>query len=308
MDLTPLYRKVVLSIAANKVVTAAALKVGMKLGAQRFVAGETLDQALSVVKDLNRRGILVTLDHLGEGVFEEKVAREMCQAYVELLEGIKRSGVTSNVSLKPTQMGLAFSRVLTDEILETIARKAKETGNFVRIDMEDTPYTNDTLAIYRNLRRMGYDNVGTVIQSYLYRSEKDVAQLIAEKANLRIVKGAYKEPPAHAFPKKFDVDENYKKIMAMMLDAGCYVAAATHDDRIVDWLKNYAREHGIPKDRFEIQMLYGVRMNWQEQLAREGYKVRCYVPYGRMWYPYFTRRIAERPGNFWFVVKNLIKG
>jgi proline dehydrogenase len=307
MDFNSLYRKVVLTIAANKTVTATALKVGMKLGASRFVAGETLEQALEVIKDLNRRGILVTLDQLGEGVFEEKVAREMCQAYLAMLDGIARTGVTANVSLKPTQMGLAFDRQLTEEILKTIAQRAKERNNFVRIDMEDTPYTDATLEIYRMLREMGYDNVGTVIQSYLYRTEKDIAELMKIDANLRIVKGAYKEPPEHAFPKKFDVDENYKKVVATLLTNGKYTAVATHDERIVEWLKAFAQEHNIPRDRFEIQMLYGVRMSWQEELARQGYKVRCYVPFGRMWYPYFTRRIAERPGNFWFVVKNMLR-
>lgn len=309
MDLNSLYRNFVLTIAANKAVTAMALKVGMKMGAARFVAGETLDQALEVVKDLNRRGILVTLDQLGEGVHEEKVAREMCQGYLDMLDGIARTGVKSNVSLKPTQMGLSFDRKLAEEILLTIVQHAKERGNnFVRVDMEDTPYTDATLEIYRMLRAKGYDNVGTVIQSYLYRTEKDIADLMQLNPRLRIVKGAYKEPPEHAFPKKFDVDENYKKVVATLLQNGHYTAVATHDEKIVDWLKGFAREHNIPRDQFEIQMLYGVRMSWQEELAREGYQVRCYVPFGRMWYPYFTRRIAERPGNFWFVVKNMIKG
>ncbi len=308
MDLTPLYRNFVLTIAANKVVIGAAQRYGMKLGASRFVAGETLEKALEVVKDLNRRGILVTLDQLGEGVFEESVAREMCQGYLTMLEGIARTGVNSNVSLKPTQMGLSFNRNLAEEILFTIAAKAKELGNFVRIDMEDTPYTDATLEIYRNLRNQGYDNVGTVIQSYLYRSEKDIEELGKINANLRIVKGAYKEPPNHAFPKKFDVDENYKKIVKARLLGGFYTGVATHDEAIVNWTKDLAREHGVDRKKFEFQMLFGVRMSWQEELAREGYQVRCYVPYGRMWYPYFSRRIAERPGNFWFVVKNMIKG
>lgn len=308
MDFTPLYRKMILSIAANKAVTATALKVGMKLGASRFVAGETLDQALNVVRDLNRRGILVTLDHLGEGVHEEKIAREMCQSYLDLLDGIAAGGVNANVSLKLTQMGLSFNRALTEEIVHAIVARAAQYQNFVRIDMEDTPYTDATLEIYRSLRQQGFDNVGTVIQSYLYRSEKDVAELINMGANLRIVKGAYKEPPEHAFPRKFDVDENYKRLVALMLESGRYVGVATHDEKIVDWLKQFVAEKGIDRSRFEIQMLFGVRQSWQEQLAREGYKVRCYVPYGRMWYPYFTRRIAERPGNFWFVLKNLIKG
>lgn len=308
MDLTPLYRKIVLSVAANRAVSAAAQRVGMKLGASRFVAGETLDQALDVVRDLNRRGILATMDQLGEGVHEERVAREMCQAYLDLLDGIARTGVNANVSLKLTQMGLSFNRQLTDEILHTIVKKAAEHGNFVRIDMEDTPYTDATLEIYRNLRQMGYDNVGTVIQSYLYRTKQDVQDLIKMNANLRIVKGAYKEPPNLAFPKKVDVDENYKQVVATLMENGLYTAAATHDETIIDWLKRFAHEKQIDKSRFEIQMLYGVRTSLQEELARQGYKVRCYVPFGRMWYPYFTRRIAERPGNFWFIVKNLIKG
>lgn len=308
MDLTPLYRKVVLAIAANRAVTAAAQRVGMKLGAAKFVAGETLDQALEAVRDLNRRGILATMDQLGEGVHEEHVARGMCQAYFDLLDGIARTGVNANVSLKLTQMGLSFSRPLTDEIILSIVRKAKETNNFVRIDMEDTPYTDATIEIYRNLRQMGFDNVGIVIQSYLYRTEKDITELMKLGANVRMVKGAYSEPPHLAFPKKADSDESFKKSMATLLENGHYAAAATHDEKIIDWLKGFARDRGIDKSRFEIQMLYGVRTNLQEELAREGYKVRCYVPFGRMWYPYFTRRIAERPGNAWFLIKNLLKG
>lgn len=308
MDLTPIYRKFVLSIAANKAVTKLALKFGMKLGAARFVAGESLAQALEVVRDLNRRGILVTLDYLGEGVFDEQVAREMCAAYLALLEGIQQSGVNSNASLKLTQMGLSFDRKLTDEIIHTIVGKAAETNNFIRIDMEDTPYTDATLEIYYELRRQGFDNVGTVIQAYLYRSEKDIAALKDVNVNLRIVKGVYKEPPEHAFPQKADVDENYKKLVANLLLAGKYTAIASHDEQIINWAKHFTAEHGIDRSQFEFQMLFGVRMNWQEQLAREGYKVRCYVPYGQMWYPYFTRRIAERPGNLWFVVKNMLRG
>lgn len=280
----------------------------MKLGASRYVAGETLERALESVRDLNQRGIIATLDHLGEGVHEESVARQMGQAYLELLDGIAASGVNSNVSLKPTQMGLSFNRKLTDEIILSIVQRAKEhNNNFVRIDMEDTPYTDATLEIYNNLRKMGYDNVGTVIQSYLYRSDKDVAELDKVNANLRIVKGAYKEPAELAYPKMVDVDESFKRIVANRLRGGYYTAVATHDERIVEWTKELAAKENIPRSIFEFQMLFGVRMSWQEQLAREGYKTRCYVPYGRMWYPYFTRRIAERPGNLWFVLKNMVK-
>ncbi len=308
MDFNLLYRQMVLSIAANRVVTRAALKFGMRLGASRFVAGTTLEQALDVVRDLNRRRILVTLDQLGEGVYEEPVARQMCRAYLEMLEGIARTGVNASVSLKPTQMGLSFDRKLAEENITAIVKKAAELGNFVRIDMEDTPYTDATLEIYRNLREAGYDNVGTVLQSYLHRTEQDVEALKPLRPNLRIVKGAYKEPPHLAFPEKKDVDENYKRVVASLLKAGCYTAIATHDERLVEWTKEFVRREGIPDSLFEFQMLYGVRMSWQEQLAREGYKVRCYVPFGEMWYPYFTRRIAERPGNLWFVIRNMIKG
>lgn len=307
MDFTPLYRKFVLSAAGNPAVSKAAQKVGMKLGASRFVAGETLERSLAVVRDLNHRGIMVTLDHLGEGVFEEVVARQMCQAYLDLLDGIAASGVNSNVSLKLTQMGLSFDRKLTDEIILAIVQRAKERNNFVRIDMEDTPYTDATLEIYNSLRSMGYENVGTVIQSYLYRSDKDIEALNKVNANLRIVKGAYREPPEHAYPKKLDVDESYKRIVASRIRAGYYTAVATHDERIVDYVKELVARENLSRDIFEFQMLFGVRMSWQEQLAREGYKVRCYVPYGKMWYPYFTRRIAESPRNLVFVLRNLFR-
>jgi len=308
MDLTPLYRKFVLTVAANQTVTAGAQRFGMKLGASRFVAGESLEKALEVVRDLNRRGVMVTLDQLGEGVHEERVAREMCAAYLDLLDGVARTGVNANCSLKLTQMGLSFDRDLAEEIVGTIAARAAATGNFVRIDMEDTPYTDATLEIYRNLRKQGFDNVGTVIQSYLFRSAHDLEALDRISANLRIVKGAYKEPPHLAFPRKSDVDESFRSIVRSRLMGGFYTAIATHDESIVNWTKELARRARIDQSRFEFQMLFGVRMHWQEDLAREGYRVRTYVPFGKMWYPYFSRRIAERPGNFWFVIKNLLKG
>lgn len=308
MDLTPVYRKFILTLASNRTVTAAATRYGMKLGAARFVAGETLAQALDVVKRLNNRGIMATLDFLGEGVYEEHVARGMCDAYLDLLDGIAESGVHSNVSLKLTQMGLSFDRSLTEENIGRIVRKASEHGNFVRIDMEDTSYTDATLEIYRKCRSEGFDNLGTVIQAYLYRTEKDIAELGKINANLRLVKGAYKEPPNLAFPRKADVDENFRKIIRARLTGGFYTGVATHDDEIVNWTKELVREQKIDQKNFEFQMLFGVRMAWQEELAREGYQVRCYVPYGRMWFPYFSRRIAERPGNFWFIMKNMLKG
>jgi len=307
MDLNALYRKFVLTIAANKAVTNAAQKYGMRLGASRFVAGETLDEALRKVKDLNDRGIMVTLDQLGEGVFEESMARDMARGIVTMLEGIARAGVNSNISLKLTQLGLSFNPSLAAENVTMIVARAKELGNFVRIDMEDTPYTDKTLKIFYDLRSAGFDNVGIVIQAYLYRSEKDLDDLNKIGTNVRLVKGAYKEPPDLAFPQKADVDENFRKLARKQLLGGHYIGIATHDEAIINWAKQLVQEHQIDRSKFEFQMLYGVRQGLQEQLAKEGYQVRCYVPFGRMWYPYFSRRIAESPQNFWFVAKNLFK-
>lgn len=308
MDGTLLYRKVVLSVAGNALVSGAAKRVGMKLGASRFVAGERMEQALAVAKELNQRSVLVTLDYLGEGVTDEDLARKTCLAYLALLDGISASRVDGNVSVKPTQLGLSFSRPLTEELLQRIVQHARERKNFVRIDMENTPYTEATIDILLQLHKFGYKNVGTVIQSYLYRSASDIKVLNQVGANLRIVKGAYQEPPELAYPRKAEVDEAYRRILSDRLRGGCYTAVATHDARLVDFTKELVEREGIPRDRFEFQMLFGVRMEWQEQLAREGYKVRCYLPFGEMWYPYFTRRIAERPGNAWFVLRNLIRG
>lgn len=308
MDLTPLYRRTFLTLAGNRLVAGAAQRYGMRLGASRFIAGETLDAALAVVRGLNVRRILATLDYLGEGVHAESVAREMKDAYLEMLDGVRGAGVKSNASLKLTQMGLSFDKQLCFANVEQIVRRAADYGNFIRIDMEDTPYTDDTIELYLHLRQMGLDNVGTVIQAYLYRSEADIEALGKVNANLRLVKGAYKEPPHLAYPQMAAVNESFKRLIRSRLLGGYYTAVATHDDRIVEFTRTLVQEHGLPLNRFEFQMLYGVRMQLQEELARAGYLVRCYVPYGRQWYPYFTRRIAERPGNLMFVLRNLLRG
>lgn len=305
MDITPLARKVILTVAGNRVVSNAAKRYGLKLGANRFVAGTTLDAALDAVRDLNRRGILVTLDHLGESVLDTKEAEATVQAYLSVLDAIKRAGVDANVSLKLTAMGLSFDQALARKNVARIVERAAQLDNFVRIDMEDTPYTDITLDITRELFQK-HGHVGTVIQAYLYRSEQDVAELGAQKITLRIVKGAYKEPANLAFPKKADVDENYKKLVALHLKNGCHTAIATHDENMIAWAKAFVAENKIPKSLFEFQMLYGIRTARQEELAKEGFTVRCYVPYGEMWYPYFTRRLAERPANVGFVLKNMI--
>lgn len=307
MEITPVYRRLVLALAGSRWASQLAQRLGMGLGASRFVAGESLEEALAVAADLNRRDVLATLDYLGEGVQEERVARQMGLAYLDLLEGISRSSLKANVSLKLTQMGLAIRPELAAEIVRAIVKRAAALGNFVRIDMEDSTWTEATLALYKRLRDAGLENVGVVIQACLYRSARDVADLAAMGANVRVVKGAYREPPAVAYPRKADVDENYRKLAAHLLTAGCYTAIATHDPRIIDWARAFTAEQGIGRDRFEFQMLYGVRMQWQEELAREGFRVRCYVPYGKMWYPYFVRRIAESPSNAGFVLRNLFK-
>ncbi|WP_068619768.1 proline dehydrogenase family protein [Paenibacillus tuaregi] len=306
MDGTELYRKVLLSVSGNKLVEKLSLKYGKKL-AGKFIAGDTLDEALDEIEALNRKGIMVTLDHLGEGIKRLSEANAYKEEYIKLVDGIAKRGVDSNVSLKPTQMGLALDPEACYENIRTIVMQARAHGNFVRIDMEDSPFTQATIDIVLRLHAEGLTNVGTVIQAYLFRTEDDVIQLIKAGVNLRLVKGAYKEPGTVAYQQMSEVIDNYKKIIRMHLDQGVYTAIASHDDRIINWVKEYARKHGIPKDAFEFQMLYGLRMNDQAQLAKDGYRIRCYMPYGTMWYPYYTRRLAEKPANLWMVVKNMFK-
>jgi proline dehydrogenase len=277
--------------------------------ARRFVAGETLDDAIRVVKNLNNKGLLASLDHLGENVHTQADSERALQAYLDLLKYISKTDVNSNVSLKLTQLGLDISEDLCLSNMRQILQCAQELHNFVRIDMESSAYTERTLRVFRTLRQ-DFQNVGVVIQAYLYRSEKDVRELASEGANIRLCKGAYNEPPEVAFPKKADVDANYIRLMQIYLSeearaAGAYVGVATHDENMIDAAKQYVAEHNIGKDRFEFQMLYGIRPQKQEQLVAEGYKMRVYVPYGTEWYPYFMRRLAERPANVWFLLRNL---
>ncbi|BCU83001.1 proline dehydrogenase [Polycladomyces abyssicola] len=301
-------RKVVLTIAGNPLVTKFVSKYGLKLGASRFVAGETLDEAVDIVKKLNEEGLVVTLDLLGESVTTEEEARQATDAIIEIFDAIAKNGVNSNVSVKLTQLGLDISYDFCLENMRRIAAKAKEKGNFVRIDMEDSPRVQQTIDLFKTLvQEYGKEHVGLVIQSYLYRSESDVKELGEMGVNLRIVKGAYKEPKDVAFPDKKDVDENYLKLVAMHLKNGCYTAIATHDENIINWTKRFVKENNIPDDLYEFQMLYGVRNGLQRQLVAEGYKVRVYTPFGKDWYPYFTRRIAERPANALFVLKSFFK-
>lgn len=301
-----LSRNFFLFMAKNKWLNRMAKKYGLKFGASRFVAGNQLEGALEVIKDLNIQGMLVTIDHLGEYVSKEDEARQMAQHCVDALERIADEAANSNLSLKLTSMGLDISHDVCLQNMRLILDTAQKKNNFIRIDMEDYAHLEPTLNIYKQLRQT-YDNVGLVIQAYLYRSEADMKMLAGYHTNLRLVKGAYKESAEVAFPEKKDVDENFKRIIDLQMDSSLYAAIATHDDAIIDYTKQKAQENQISLDYFEFQMLFGIRTQLQQQLVEEGYRVRVYVPYGQDWYGYFMRRLAERPANVLFVIKGFIK-
>jgi proline dehydrogenase len=274
---------------------------------ERFIAGESVEEMLAAVRRLNRDGFEVTLDHLGESVSGQANAEDACRAYLAVLDRLKREGLRSNISIKLTALGLAFDDALARRNLAAIAGRARELHTFVRIDMEGSAYTEGTLSAFRAVEAPR-DVLGVVIQSYLYRSEKDVDDLIALGARVRLVKGAYKEPAEVAFQKKSDVDANFVTLMQKLLASGGYHAIATHDSKMVRATQDFARRRKIGPDRFEFQMLYGVRRRLQRALLREGYRVRIYVPYGSQWYPYFMRRLAERPANVYFLIRSLFRG
>ncbi|HNP88262.1 MAG TPA: proline dehydrogenase family protein [Kouleothrix sp.] len=270
----------------------------------RFVAGVELNEALGNVQKLNSAGLTATLDYLGESVHTAAEAGAAAAQYIALLHGIERIGAQCNASLKLTQMGLDVDRALCVRNVERILAQAAAFNNFVRIDMEGSGYTQATLDIFNELYER-YKNVGIVIQAYLYRSEADIRALNKLGARVRLCKGAYNEPASVAFPAKADTDNNYVKLMQMLLSEGNYPGIATHDERMIEATRSYAAKQGIAPDRFEFQMLYGIRRDLQEQLVREGYRMRVYVPYGEEWYPYMVRRMAERPANLLFVLKGL---
>ncbi|GLH64382.1 MULTISPECIES: proline dehydrogenase [Parageobacillus] len=301
-----LMRDFFLFLSKNKTLTKLAKKYGLRFGASRFVAGETIAQAVEVIKQLNKKGLAVTVDYLGEFVDNEKEANEMANHCIEAIEAIGREKLNSQLSLKMTSMGLDISDELVMRNMRRILDTAKQHGVFVTIDMEDYSRCQKTLDIFKQLKKE-YDNVGTVLQAYLYRTVSDIEDLKDYHPNLRLVKGAYKESPEVAFPDKKDVDENFKKIIKMHLLNGNYTAVATHDDAIIEYTKQLVKEYNIPNSQFEFQMLYGIRPERQEQLAREGYTMRVYVPYGTDWYGYFMRRLAERPANVAFVLKGVLR-
>jgi proline dehydrogenase len=275
----------------------------------RFVAGEDIETTVAAIRDLNAIGCTATFDHLNEGVTSAPETEGEVREYKRILAAIDETGIRSNVSIKLTQFGLAIDPELAYRNARAVVEEAARRGNFVRVDMEDSSVTQVTLDIFRRLRsEFGLDSVGIVLQSYLRRTEGDVRDVLGVPAHVRLCKGAYNEPPEVAFPDKRDVDENYVRCMKLLLASGVYHGIATHDENMIRATREFADAQGIGKDRFEFQMLYGVRRDLQERLAREGYNVRVYVPYGKTWYPYFMRRLAERPANVWFVLKNFLKG
>jgi proline dehydrogenase len=274
--------------------------------ATRFVAGETLEQALAVARGLNAEGITVTLDHLGESVSTLEEAAEARDVYLRTLDAIHSGGIQGNVSLKLTQFGLDLSSEQCLANVERLVRRAAELGSFVRVDMESSFYTGRTLDLVHTLHTR-YGTAGTVIQSYLYRSRADIEKLCAAKIRVRLCKGAYLEPAAVAFPRKADVDRSYLELARYLLQNGVYPALATHDEAVIRQTCRFVAERHIPRDSFEFQMLYGIRRDLQRQLVAEGYRLRLYVPFGKAWYPYYMRRLAERPANLYFILRNLFR-
>ncbi|MBD8007476.1 proline dehydrogenase family protein [Bacillus norwichensis] len=299
-------RNFFLFLSKNKYLTRSAKKYGLRFGAARFVAGETIEQAAAIIKELNGKGLKVTIDYLGEFVDNQKEARRMVDNCIEAIKIIGREKLDSQLSLKLTSMGMDISDDYVMSTMREIMDAANKNKVFVTIDMEDYVRCEKTLQIFKQLRRE-YDNIGTVIQAYLFRTSKDMEELDAYAPNLRLVKGAYKESSEVAFPNKVDVDDNYKKIIQTHLLHGHYTAVATHDDAIIEFTKQFVKEHNIPNDQFEFQMLYGIRSERQLELAQEGYTMRVYVPYGTDWYGYFMRRLAERPANVSFILKGIFK-
>lgn len=291
--------------------------------ASRFVAGENLSDAIDAIRTLNLKGIDATLDHLGENTTTVEGANRAAADILDAIRAVHESGVRANVSIKLTQIGLKLDPELCAQNLKQILIAAREVDNFIRIDMEDSPLVDDTLGLfYRMWDKEGLTNTGVVIQAYLYRSEKDVLQIVAHRGKVRLCKGAYKEPVEVAYPKKQDVDTNYDHLTEMLLDGAVAAGApqlsadgkipplpaiASHDPARLAHAKAYARQVRLPKQALEFQMLHGIRRDLQDQLVKEGYPVRVYVPYGTEWYPYFVRRLAERPANLWFFISNFFR-
>ena len=299
-------RAILLHLSENKNLAPLIMRNGVsRRVAQRFVAGDNLDDAIIAARNVNRANQAASLDLLGENVSDEAGARAAGAGYAAIFDRIAQEKLNANVSLKLTQLGLDLSESLAQELLENIANHAGQQGNFVRVDMEGSAYTQRTVDLVKRVRAK-FEGVGTVMQSYLYRTEDDIRDLLSVGCRMRLCKGAYKEPPEVAFPQKSDVDANYVKLMKILLASDVYHGIATHDPAMIDATKQFVRQQGIAHDKFEFQMLYGIRTDLQQQLVREGYRLRVYIPFGTDWFPYFMRRLAERPANMMFFAKSLI--
>ena len=301
-------RSVILAAADSPRLQRLVQKYGFRLGAARFVAGETLDETVPVLRRLNESGLLTNTTLLGEGVRDEAETAAVVAGYRDALDRIEAEGLRTNVALKLTALGLSIDEELARRNVAEVAAHAAACGNSIRIDMEESAYVDATLRIYRALRESGHDNVGAVLQSYLYRSEDDLAALLPLAPNLRLVKGAYLEPEEVAYPKKSDVDAAYVRLLEASLVGEGFTAVATHDETLIGHAIAFAREHGIPKERFQFQMLYGVRPRLQLDLVGRGFDVLVATPYGPEWYRYLMRRLAERPANLLFLLRNLVRG
>jgi proline dehydrogenase len=305
-----LLRAAFISLSESKSLRSAAEKtwLGLRLS-RRFVAGTSIEEALAATQAMNRVGLGVSVDNLGENVTNPEEARHSAQLYHQLLDQMQARGLNANVSLKLTHMGLDVDEALAYEIASGVVGHAARLDSFVRIDMEGSAYTQRTLDFVHRLHRQPENagHVGAVVQSYLYRSEKDVEKLLAERIRIRLCKGAYKEPPEIAFEKKADVDANYVRLMKMLLKSGIYHGIATHDENMIRATIEFAQKEKIAASAFEFQMLYGVRRDLQQKLVKEGWRCRVYIPFGTEWYPYLMRRLAERPANAIFILKNLFR-
>jgi proline dehydrogenase len=279
---------------------------GSRAFARRFIAGETIDDAIAAVRDIDAHGMHHTLDHLGESVGTLAAAETATRAYLGLIEAVDRAGVEKNLSLKLTQLGLDIDKAICVDNLRRILAAGDKCGFFVRIDMESSKYSEVTLEIFETVWRLGNQSVGVVLQSALHRTEQDLERVNKLGARIRLVKGAYREPKAVAYQKKSDVDAAYLRLAKRLLREATYPAIATHDEAIIDDLKRFASEHGIASERYEFQMLYGIRRDLQASLTAQGYRMRVYVPFGREWFPYFMRRLGERPANVGFVFRSLL--
>jgi len=297
------------SLSRSRTLKALASRYGMRHPssfARRFIAGETVDEAIAAARALEARGMMLTLDFLGESVATLDDAAAATAQYLQVVDAVVAAGIERNVSLKLTQLGLDVDKASTLDNLRRILERAEPAGFFIRIDMENSPYTDVTLELFETLWRHGHRRIGVVLQAELHRSENDLERMNTLGARVRLVKGAYREPKSIAYQNKADVDRAYERMMTALLSGGTYPAIATHDPVMIDKARLWARDHAIPKDSFEFQMLYGIRRDLQTALVRDGYRLRIYVPFGREWFPYFMRRLGERPANVLFVLRSVL--